>query len=239
MRSGSNLVVAALWIFLALVPFASSPDVVAAAPDQRNLPAILQQLNNAAANFRSTSANFEFDSIQTDPIPDTEKQTGTVDYERKNNAFQMAAHIDAVNGKPAPKIYTYSKGVFQLYETGIDQVTKFAKASQFESYIILGFGASGKDLADKWDITDLGSETIGGTKTEKLELIAKDPTVRKNLVKVTIWLDLTRAVSLKQVFDEGQGQSRVCTYSNIKVNQPIAAEEFNFKTDSKTQYVNR
>jgi outer membrane lipoprotein-sorting protein len=239
MRLGTNLVLAASLATFAAMPFVSGRTALAAAPDQKNLPAVLQELNVAAANFHSTAASFEFDSIQTDPIPDTERQTGTVYYERKNNVFQMAAHIDAVNGKPAPKVYTYSKGVFQLYESGIDQVTKFAKASQFESYIILGFGASGKDLADKWDITDLGTETIGGIKTEKLELIAKDPTVRKNLVKVTIWLDLTRAVSLKQVFDEGQGQSRVCTYSSIKVNQPISTDNFTFKTDSKTQFVNR
>ena len=85
---------------------------------------------------------------------------------------------------------------------------------------MLGFGASGKELAEKWDIKYLGPETMDGVKTEKLELVAKDPTVRKNLPKVTVWMDTERGVSLKQVFDEGQGQSRICTYFNIKVNQP-------------------
>jgi outer membrane lipoprotein-sorting protein len=45
---------------------------------------------------------------------------------------------------------------------------------------------------------------------------------------VTIWLDTSRAVSLKQVFDQGDGQSRVCIYSNIKVNQPLPKTAFNF-----------
>ena len=40
---------------------------------------------------------------------------------------------------------------------------------------MMGFGASGKELARKWEITDDGSETIDGTKTEKLELVARDP----------------------------------------------------------------
>ena len=73
----------------------------------------------------------------------------------------------------------------------------------------------------KWNIKYLGTETIDGIKTDKLELVAKDPAVRKNIPKVTIWLDTARAVSLKQVFDEGEGQSRVCHYTNIKVNQPL------------------
>ena len=54
-------------------------------------------------------------------------------------------------------------------------------------------------------------------KTEKLELMAKDPDVLKLFPKVTIWVDPARGVSLKQYFDEGQGQSRTCVYTNFKV----------------------
>jgi len=81
-------------------------------------------------------------------------------------------------------------------------------------------------------------EPLDGVKTDKLELIAKDPTVRKNIPKVTIWVDAERGVSLKQVFDEGSSEYRVSLYFNIKVNQPLPADAFTLKTDSKTQYVN-
>jgi outer membrane lipoprotein-sorting protein len=111
--------------------------------------------------------------------------------------------------------------------------------SNYESYLILGFGASGENLADKWNIQLDGAETIGEVKTYKLELVAKDPEVLKLFPKVTIWIDPALGVSLKQVFDEGQGQSRTCVYSNIKVNGPLPSNAFTFKTDSKTTYVNR
>ncbi len=64
---------------------------------------------------------------------------------------------------------------------------------------MMGFGASGKDLEEKWDITYLRPETLDGVKTEKLELVAKDPAVRKNIAKLTVWVDPLRAVSLKQL----------------------------------------
>ena len=80
---------------------------------------------------------------------------------------------------------------------------------------------------------------LDGVKTEKLELVPKDPAVRKNLLKVTVWMDTEHGVSLKQVFDQGQGQSRVSVYFNFKFNQPLPSDAFTFKTDSKTQYVNR
>ena len=56
------------------------------------------------------------------------------------------------------------------------------------------------------------------------------PTFAKTIPKVTIWLDTSRAVSLKQVFDEGEGQSRVCYYTDIKVNQPLPKSAFSFDT---------
>jgi outer membrane lipoprotein-sorting protein len=127
----------------------------------------------------------------------------------------------------------------KLNEPLINQVTTLSGASQYESYIMLGFGASGKELTEKWDVTDQGPETINGVTTEKLDLVAKDPKVKKNLPKVTIWVDLDRGVSMKQYFDQGQGQSRTCSYSNIKINQSLPGDAFTFKTDGKTQYINR
>jgi outer membrane lipoprotein-sorting protein len=200
---------------------------------------VLRRLDEAAKNFHATSADFQFDSVETDPIYDKDIQRGTVYYERKGASFQMAAHVSEHNGKPSPKIYGFSGGVFRLFEVGLNQVTTYKKASKFESYVMLGFGASGRDLADKWEIKYLGPETLSGVKTEKLELIAKDPAVRKNLPKVTIWVDVERGVSLKQVFDEGPGQYRVCVYFNFKFPQSLPADAFTLKTDKKTTFVNR
>ncbi len=204
----------------------------------QDLNSVLAKLDAAAPNFHSTSADFQFDSYQTDPVPDKQVQKGTVYYARRGSDFQMAAHIDQENDKPVPKIYTFSKGVFRLYEKLPDQVTTY-KNDKLGGYLLLGFGASGKELSEKWEITYGGSETLDGVKTEKLELVPKDPAVRKNLLKVTVWMDTEHGVSLKQVFDQGQGQSRVSVYFNFKFNQPLPSDAFTFKTDSKTQYVNR
>jgi outer membrane lipoprotein-sorting protein len=229
MQLRRNLAIAALLTLLLPVRAAFSED----------LKSVLTKLDAAAANFRSTTADFEFDTVQTDPVPDTEVQKGTVYYNRKGNSFQMGVHINEINKRPVPKTIVVSGGQFQLYEKLTNQVTRSNKVSKYESYLVLGFGASGKDLAQKWDMKYLGSETLSGVKVEKLELVAKDPDVLKIFPKVTIWVDPARGVSLKQLFDQGQGQSRTCTYTNIKVNQPLPQDAFSFKTDSKTQYINR
>ncbi len=228
LRFKAFLLTGAAIVGLSLAPSLSAQD----------LKIVLNKLDTAAANFHTTSADFQFDSYQTDPVPDKNVQKGTVYYERSGKNFQMAAHIKQENDKPIPKIYKYSKGVFQLYEKLPDQVTTY-KNDKLGGYLLLGFGASGKELSDKWDITYAGQEKIDNIVTDKLELVAKDPGVRKNLPKVTVWMDTPHGVSLKQVFDQGEGQNRVCVYFNFKFNQPLPSDAFTFKTDSKTQYVNR
>ncbi len=194
-----------------------------------DLNSVLQRLDAAARDFHTTTANVEFDTIQTDPIPDTDVMTGAAYYERKGSSFQMAAHLHQHNGRPAEKTYVFSGGVLKESDTGkVADVKTYTQAGKYESYLMLGFGASGKELQEKWDVKYVGSEKIDGVTADKLELVAKDPTVRKNIPKVTIWLDTSRAVSLKQVFDEGEGMSRVCHYTDIKVNQPLPAGAFSF-----------
>lgn len=214
------------------------PGIPARAAD--NLNSVLARLNTAAQGFRSVSADVKFVSLTTQPIEDTETQTGQVYYDRSGKSFKMSAHIHGVNGQPVAKIYVYADGQLKLWDgPPVDQVTTLTKLSQYESWFALGFGASGTELAEKWNITYDGDETIDGVKTAKLELVAKDPTVRKNLPKVTVWMDTQHGVSLKQVFDEGQGQSRTAAYSNFKYNERLPSDAFTFKTDKKTQYITR
>jgi len=205
-----------------------------------NLKATLARLDTAAARFHSTTADFEFQTIQTEPVPDTEIQKGVVYYRRQASNFQMGVHIQTVDGRVAPKIIVCCEGGgVRLYDEKMNQETIFSKYSQYESWFMLGFGASGKELAEKWDITDEGPETIDGVETEKLEMVAKDPSVRRIFSKVTVWMDLDRGVSLKQRFDEGSGNYRLATYTNIKMNQPLAKDAFTFKTNKQTAVVTR
>ncbi|HTW81285.1 MAG TPA: hypothetical protein VME23_17185 [Terracidiphilus sp.] len=205
----------------------------------QNLQSVLSRMDAAAAKFRNTSADVEFSSI-VPPIPDPEVQKGTVYYQREGSTYKMGVHIDTDDGQAAPKVLVCCiDGSIKLYEKLPDQVTTLSKLSQYESWFMLGFGASGKELAERWDITYDGPETIDGVKTEKLELVPKDPNVKAKLPKVTLWMDADRAVSVKQYFDQGKGYSRTCHYTNIKVNDKLPKDAFTFATDKKTTYLNK
>jgi outer membrane lipoprotein-sorting protein len=205
----------------------------------RNLQQVLQQLDSAAKNFHTASADVKVEIVQTEPVPNTDTQTGTMYYRHQGNQVEMALHITQQNGQPFGQVLTYSKGVAQIYQQSTNQVTRYQNLAGFAPYLMLGFGATGQEMADKFNITYLGQESVNGVLTDKLQLIAKDPKILRMFPKITLWIDPVRDVNLKQVFDEGQGMSKTVTYSHIEVNHSIRSPDFTFKTNKNTQFSNQ
>jgi len=197
-----------------------------------NLTRVLHELDAAALKFRTATGDFEWRTDQTEPIPNTDTQTGTIYLSRTNSAFQMAARVRVVNQMNVPKVLTYSNssGTATLYEKLNDSFRVFKageRQSQLESVLLLGFGMSGQEIGSRWDLSYARTEILTGVLCDVLELVPKDPEMRKSLPRVTIWVDASRAVTLKQIFDQGQGNRRICTYSNLRVNTRLPADAFN------------
>jgi outer membrane lipoprotein-sorting protein len=51
---------------------------------------------------------------------------------------------------------------------------------------------------------------------------------------VTVWIDPTRSLSLKQIFYEPSGDDRTATYNGIKYNAKIPADIFKPKASGYT-----
>ncbi|MHB1936816.1 MAG: LolA family protein [Acidobacteriaceae bacterium] len=213
----------------------------AQAPGNGDLNRILTQLDAAAAKFHSAEADFQWDQFER-VVESTDTQTGVIYYEGSGPSARVAIDIETADGQPAKKTIVYSNGVAQFFQPQIDQMTVFhagGKQGQYESYLTLGFGGSGSDLKKSWDVTYQGMETIDGVQTAKLDLVSKQASVRANFSHVTIWVDPTRAVSLKQILYEPSGDMRTAYYKNIEYNKKVSSSVFKIKTDSKTQVIQK
>lgn len=206
-----------------------------------DLDKVLQQMNAAAAKFQNAQADLEWLTYQS-VVQEKDIQTGTIAFERKGGQTLMAAHIRQVNGKPAPKDVVFRDNALQYYQPQIKQLTIFsagANRDQFESLLTLGFGGSGTDLQNNWNISYLGTEQISGVQVAKLQLFPKQENVKRNIKSVIIWVDPARAISLKQQFFDPSGDYRTMTYTNIRYNQKIDSNLFKIKTASGTQTVRK
>jgi outer membrane lipoprotein-sorting protein len=82
-------------------------------------------------------------------------------------------------------------------------------------------------------------EVINGTQTAKLDLVPRLANIRNNISKLTIWVDLARDISLKQVMLQPSGDSRTVAYSNIRYNAHPANSLFTLKIANGTQVQHR
>lgn len=214
-------------------------------PDSGGLDAVLKKMDDVAANFTTAQANFEWQTYQKviDEIVDVEK--GVIYYRKSSKQVEMMAEVkqggaSASSLKPEPKFVLLSGGEIRLYEPKVDRVTEVdlgKNQSEFESYIVLGFGASGQDLQRSFEVTYLGPETIDNVKTAKLQLIPRSEKVKKTYDRILLWIDLDRGVSVQQQLFQPQGDYRLNQYSQIKLHEKIPDDVFKLKTTGKTQIV--
>ncbi len=192
-------------------------------------------MDTAAKNFRSAEASFVWDQYQK-VINETDTQKGKIYFRRQDNEIQMASDIS----EPDKKYILYSGGKVQVYQPKIDQVTEYnpgKSRSDLESFLVLGFGGSGRDLLKSYDVKYLGSETVDGIEAAKLELVPKSTKLRNNVAKILLWIDPERGVSVQQQFMEPGGDYRMAKYSDIHLNQKLPDSVFKLKTTGKTRTV--
>ena len=232
-------------LFTTALALALTSTALHAQANSPQLKAILSQLDDASKKFRSARAESHAELYERVIRSVSTVQNGPIYFERNGSNIQMGAVINESGSTAKPRVIEYKNGTLSMFEPGVNQVTVMKAGNnkgQVESFLTLGFGGSGTDLSNAWDITDLGSENVSddgkSIKVEKLDLVPKDSGVKNTFNHVTIWIDPTRDVPLKQIFYTPSGDYRTATYSNIKLNGSIDHGTFKMHTDSHTTTIN-
>lgn len=209
------------------------------APQQKavTLDDVLKKMDAVAAAFHSAEAQIESQNYEKVINEMDDAEYGNIYYRRNGKDLEMMLDIN----KPDKKSVLLKDGKIRMYEPKIDRVTVWdlgKNKSDFESYLVLGFGGSGQDLQKAFDVTLVGPQTVDGVATGELQLIPKSERVRNTFTKILLWIDLDKGVSVQQQFFQPQGDYRLAKYTNIQVNgKKISDEVFKLKTTGKTQTV--
>ncbi len=195
------------------------------------LDADLRALDASSAKFKTAEADFKWDFYEL-VVKETTTQIGSIYYRKNGNKLDMGAKINP----PSAKFISYKDGKLAVFDPGTKDLKLYdtgKNKAQTESFLTLGFGGSGSDLGKAWTITDLGAEQMSdGAATvpvTKLDLVSKDPGVRNMFSHIVIWVDLNRAISLKQQFFTPAGDYRTAIYTNIRYNQNVNTAPYQYK----------
>lgn len=216
---------------LAVTLLLAAPLTLSAQTKPGELDQAIRQMDDASTRFKSAEADFEWDFYEL-VVKETTVQHGNIYFKKNGSKLEMGAKVLP----PAAKFLSYKDGKLALFDPGTKDLKVFTAGqnkARYESFLTLGFGGTGSDLAKAWTVTYLGTEQLSDgsatVPTAKLNLVSKDPNVRDMFSHVVIWVDLNRDISLKQQFFTPSGDYRTAIYTHIRYNQPVDTKPYTYK----------
>ncbi len=240
--------IAAFGLALAALAHAGSPkhpQDAPAAPAQTDeaksakstpMERVLSSMDENAEKFRTAQADFSWTPYNS-VINETEApDKGRIYFRRSGKEIQMAALLQP----PDDRQIVFSDGKIQVYRPKtkvLDVYDASAHREEVESFLVLGFGSSGRDLRKAFEVKYLGEEKIGAVTTAKLELVPLADKIKNNFPRIDLWIDPQRGLSLRQQLFQTGGDYRLADYTNIRVNEKVPDNAFKLRTSGPTKTV--
>lgn len=206
--------------WVSLVACASGLTILAPGIQAQGVDQILARMNQASPEFHAISADVQM-TTYTAILSDTTTESGTLQMQRLKPGEVRA--ILNFTGPDAREIAFFGKTV-RIYYPKLNEYQDYdlgKNSNVLNQYLLLGFGSSGKDLAQSYEVTLEGPEKVAGQDTSKLLLVPKDKKVLEHLQKVEMWMPADAAYPVQQQFYEPSGNWRRTTYTNTRLNPPI------------------
>ncbi|MGA8597866.1 MAG: hypothetical protein WB676_24380 [Bryobacteraceae bacterium] len=199
-----------------------------------DLSQILARMDQASVVFHSMTADLTMVTY-TAILDDKTSENGNIEMEKGKNVTEA---VVAFTGSNARTIGFFNKQI-QLYTPKLNliQIYKLAKSGKFlEQFLLLGFGASGKDLAKGYNIQLGGTEQVNGQAASKLVLTPKDLGVKEQLSQAEIWMPANSGYPIQQKFYNSSGNYHLVTYTNFQLNPQLGPLKLNAPPGTKVEY---
>lgn len=178
-------------------------------------------MNEVALSFRGMSASVSM-TVYTKIIDDKSVENGTLQMQRlpgkaTRALLQLSGQTDSHTVflfDNTVRVYTPKLKLIKDYSVG-------KSSDLLEQFLLLGFGSSGKDLVESYDINNAGTEKLSGQETTHFVLLPKSDKVKEKIAKVEVWFPIGKAYPVQQQFFEPNGNYRITTYSDLVINPPL------------------
>lgn len=209
-RSSSVRLATTIWI-VALSSFAATTCRAQSTAE------IFSRLDRAAQSFLGATASIQV-TTHTKIIDEDEIQVGTVAVKRYSpDEIEFLINF---TGRDAQGMALRGQ-TFQIYYPKANIVREYAVGKYrdlAQKLILLGFGMPGRELAENYEVQNLGGERVQSQDSVHLQLTPKASDVLKQLSRVDLWISLKTNCPIQQKFYMPSGDYRLATYSDIKIN---------------------
>ncbi len=194
-----------------------------------SLESVLERMDRTAASFRTFSADLR-SVAHTAVIDEDDVTTGTILVKRANRGMDMLMELTtpapdrksiAIHGQRAEIYYPKMKTIEEY------DISRYR--ALFDQFLLIGFGTSGKELAQAYNMKVLGSDQVAGLQATRLELVPKSTEVLKNLKKLELWIPESGDYPVQQKFYLAAGDYKLATYTNVRNNPPLSDSDLKLR----------
>jgi outer membrane lipoprotein-sorting protein len=185
---------------------------------------VLSRMDKEARSFVQMTAKFK-NTTYTKVLDDTSAEAGSIWLKRSGGKIEMRGEIageDArsfgLRGSEGQVYYPKLKTV-QIYDLGEER-------GLVDQFLLLGFGSSGKELAQNYTVKVGGEEPVGGRKTTRLELVPKDKKMQEKIVRIDLWIPWDAGYPVQQKFVKPRGNYNLVLYWDVNVKPGLPDSEF-------------
>ena len=194
------------------------------------LAGVLAKMDTVSATFKGAKANLKRISHNASVDINTES-SGTMVLKRlPPHDVRTLVHFTEPNDEQA----YVGNGIADRYYPKVKTIQEYKiggkNQSFFEQFYLLAFGGSGKDLVANYDVTYVGSEAVGAEKASHLQLVPKNPGVKKNFTKIDLWVTEANATPVQLKLSQPSGDTTTFVYSNVQMNPKISDKDLQLKT---------
>lgn len=219
------------WVLITVLAILSRPPT--AFPESHapwTLESVLHELDSRAHGFKGFTADIERTKV-TVVVNDKSTEQGTIAVRGDKMRLEMT--------KPDSRTILRDGDDFYIYTPGLKRVEEYnlgGKRQMVDSFVLLGFGNSGKELQSQYLLSFMGESPVDNRKAVKLELTPKSDDVRQQIAKIDLWLDESNWLPVQQQFFEaGTDDYFIIHYTNIVPNARIDENTFKPKWPKGTQ----
>ncbi len=185
------------------------------------LDRVLARMDKGASSFKAMSAKIRKVS-HTAVVNENTVDTGTMKLKRaKPRDMRMLVDLT----EPDQKAMAFQGQKLEMYFPKMRTVQEYDVGKNrelLEQFLLLGFGTSGKELAENYTLKVGGTETVGEQKTTRLELVPKSKEVLQHLKKAELWVSDETGYPAQQKFYLTGGDYALVTYTELKVNPQLS-----------------
>jgi outer membrane lipoprotein-sorting protein len=189
-----------------------------------NVDKVLARMDQNAAIFKGMDAKVRQLS-HTAVINEDNVSTGIT----RMNRSKKDIHVLVVFSSPDPKSVGLSGTKAEIYYPKLQTVEEYDLGKNrelMEQFLLLGYGASGKDLKNQYTVQWVGEESVAGQKTTRLELISKSKQVQQQFPKIELWVSDATGYPVQQKLHQTGGDYMMVTYTDVTINPALPDSAF-------------